>query len=183
MERRAAQLTLGEPAPTHEPAYRLHLWVAALRPERASWLVEKATEIGACSIRFMATERTPRKYGTASLERLRRVAVAAAEQSHRSLLPEISGVDPWEAVTSRLAEEPAVSADRFVLDTGVEDQGSWSARQSSGVVLVGPEGGWSPDEVADLERLGCRRVSLGERTLRVETAAIAASTLLLCQCP
>ncbi len=179
VERRAATLALGEPAPDHEPAYRLQLVVAALRSERASWLVEKATEIGVWRIRFVATERTPRKYAPASLDRLRRVAVAAVEQSHRSRLPEISGVEPWETVTAWLAEDPPESGDRYYLDRSTQCSGSWRDQGSTGTVLVGPEGGWSESETQELDQLGCQAISLGLRTLRVETAAVAAAAKLL----
>ncbi len=178
VERRRAVLALAEPAPDHEPAYRLHLQVAALRAERASWLVEKATEIGVRSIRFIATERTPRKVTPAGLERLRRVARAAVEQSHRSRVPEISGVDPWAAVTASLGA-PESAGDHAFLDTGAPPAAGWRARGDSGIVLVGPEGGWSRAEARELEALGCRAVSLGERTLRVETAAVVAAAKLL----
>ena len=178
VERRAAFLALGDPAPAREPSYRLRLWVAALRSERASWLVEKATELGAHSIRFISTERAPREYGPASLDRLRRVAAAAVEQSHRSLVPEVTGVDPWHTAVSRLEDERTMAGDRFFLDPGSETEALVS-RQSSGIVLVGPEGGWSRREAIELERVGCRRASLGPRTLRVETAAVAASVRLL----
>ncbi len=87
VERRLAILALGDPAPDHEPAYRLELVVATLRSERASWLVEKATEIGVRRIRFVATERTPRRYAAASLERLHRVAAAVMEQCHGARPP------------------------------------------------------------------------------------------------
>ncbi len=181
VERRRAVLSLGESAPDNEPAYRLHLRVAALRSERASWLVEKATEIGVRSVGFIATERTPRKLSPAGLERLRRVARAAVEQSHRSRVPEISGVEAWETVTAFLSDA-GDDADRYFLDTGASSRSagqSWPARGSSGIVLIGPEGGWSDSETPQLDQLGCRAVSLGRRTLRVETAAIAAAAKLL----
>lgn len=183
VERRKASLKLSTPAPTHEPSYRLHLWVAALRPERASWLVEKATEIGVRAIRFIATERTPRKMTPAGLERLQRVARAAVEQSHRSWLPEITGVDSWDAVIGSL-REGGDEVNRYVLDTGLEGESKLANRQSemdsAGLVLVGPEGGWSDSERRQLQDLGLQAVSLGGRTLRVETAAIAAAVKLLC---
>ncbi len=179
IERHRAVLSLAAPAPDNEPAYRLHLEVAALRAERASWLVEKATEIGVRGIRFIATERTPRKVSPANLERLRRVARAAVEQSHRSRVPEISGVEPWETVIASLSDSDSAD-DRYVLDPGAGSQNTWSARGGSGLVLIGPEGGFSRAETQQLEELGCRAVSLGSRTLRVETAAtVAAAKLLL----
>lgn len=191
VERQRAVLKLSTPAPSHEPSYHLYLWVAVLRPERASWLVEKATEIGVRAIRFIAAERTPRKMKPAGLERLQRVARSAVEQSHRSWMPEITGVDPWETVVASL-KEGGDEVDRYVLDTGLHEEHEFSsnrqstadsseiALQSRGEVLVGPEGGWSDLERRQLEELGLRVVSLGGRTLRVETAAIAAAVKLLC---
>jgi len=182
VSRQRALLGTGDTAPANEPAYRLRLGVAPLRSERASWLVEKATEIGVDGIHFISTERTPRKVSTASLERLRRVATAAVEQCHRSRLPEISGVEPYRAWSSRLGHgiaDDGAGVDRFYLDTGHRESSRWSPKENHGVVLVGPEGGWAPGEIAELHELGCRPISLGRRILRVETAAIAAATLLL----
>ena len=179
VERRRAVLRLAEPAADNEPHYALHLRVAALRAERASWLIEKATEIGVRSIHFVATERTPRRYAQASLERLRRVARAAVEQCHRSMLPVISGVEPWEAVTAALAKRRAATADRFVLDPAAPGSGIWRPQAASGFVWVGPEGGFSPGEISELEDLGCSSISLGGRTLRAETAAICGAAKLL----
>ncbi len=195
VERRRAVLSLAARAPSHEPAYRLHLWVAALRPERASWLVEKATEIGVRSICFIATERTPRKVTPSGLERLRRVARAAVEQSHRSRVPEITGAVPWETVVEALCDG-GDDVDRYVLDTsGREEENSPQKREGQsrsngfksalprmgrGWVMIGPEGGWSDSERRQLQELGFRAISLGRRTLRVETAAIAAAVKVLC---
>ena len=178
VDRWRAALDFGASAPANEPDYGLDLVVAALRGERASWLVEKATEIGVRSIRFVSTRRTPRSYGRTRLERLRRVAAAALQQCHRSRVPDVLGVDPLETVTSRLRRDR--TGDRFRLDLGAGSSVSLRPRGRSGTVLVGPEGGWDAEEAAELEALECLAVSLGTRTLRVETAALAASALLLC---
>lgn len=173
VDRRRAVVTLGAEAPANEPPYRLTLVVAALRPERASWLVEKATEIGVVAVRFLGSERTPRQYGGAQVERWRRVAAAAVEQCHRSRRPEVSGVHGW----GELPQLVAGVEERWVLDF---QQGDLDApRAGTGVVLVGPEGGWSDAERDELERLGVKPVGLGPRVLRVETAAIVAASRLL----
>ena len=65
-------------------------------------MVEKATELGAAAIRFVGGERAPRRYGEGTLERLRRVAAAALEQSGRARLPEISGVHESSELDSLL---------------------------------------------------------------------------------
>jgi 16S rRNA (uracil1498-N3)-methyltransferase len=109
--RHAATVTLLGPAPANEPVLRLDLLVAAPRPQRAAWLVEKATEIGVGRIGFLASSRSPRRYGPATLERLTRVARAALEQSQRSHLPKITGPHEWQALDSLVTAE-----ERWLLD-------------------------------------------------------------------
>jgi 16S rRNA (uracil1498-N3)-methyltransferase len=179
VDRRSAALALGEPAPSNEPAWRLELIVAAPRRERASWLVEKATELGAAAVRLAAAERATRDYGPGSLDRLRRIAAAALEQCHRAALPEVTGIHPWDELPALL--EPA--AERWLLDPSrgarpAAEALAPPAAGAAGALLVGPEGGWTDPERAELTALGCLAVTLGERVLRVETAALAALALL-----
>ena len=70
VDRRTGTLRLLEPAPTHEPAYRLELLVGTPKKDRAATLVEKATEVGVAAVRFVATERSPRDFGSGTLARL-----------------------------------------------------------------------------------------------------------------
>lgn len=177
VDRRSGRLRLGEPAPSGETAYRLELLVATPRKERASWLVEKATELGVAAVRFVASERTPRSLGRASRERLLRVAAAAVAQCGRSRVPEVTGVHAWEELPRLLEGLP----ERWVLDPAAEAGGGLGAGEGAGAgaVLIGPEGGWSDAESAELRSLGCRPVHLGERVLRVETAAVVAAGMIL----
>ncbi len=175
VDRRRGVLAAGAPAAANEPPYRLHLLVAPPRPERASWLVEKATELGAWSVRFLASERAPRRYGDGTLERLLRVAGAAVEQCHRARRPAVSGIHPWEDLETLLEE----AAERFYLDpAAVDRENPRDAQADSGAVIIGPEGGWSPAERIRLEQLAVP-VGLGPRILRVETAALAAAARIL----
>jgi len=170
VDRSSARIVLGDPAPTHEPAFRLDLLVPTFRPERASWLVEKATEFGVSAIRFLNTARAPRTFGEGTIERMRRVAVSAVEQCHRSLVPEISGPHPWEEIRR-------FSAGWFLDPQGLPD--AWGPLGESGALLVGPEGGWSPEERAEVLAAGWRPVGLGPRILRIESAALAGAAMLL----
>jgi 16S rRNA (uracil1498-N3)-methyltransferase len=171
--RTSALLALGEPAPVNEPAVRLDLLVPTLRPERASWLVEKATEIGVAAIRFLHTERAPRDFGSGTLGRLHRVSAAALEQCHGSRLPAITGPHEWAELTTLTAGAEA----RWVLDT--ETSGGWGAVAATGALLIGPEGGWTERERTGLRAAGWRAVGLGSRVLRAETAAVVGAAGLV----
>jgi len=181
IDRSTAVLALGEPAPANEPAVRLDLLVPTLRPERASWMVEKVTELGVRAIRFLHTERAPRHFGAGTLDRLRRVAAAALEQSHGACLPEITGPHEWRDLAALTGGAGA----RWVLDPEAE-AGGWASDRSDRSVrflLIGPEGGWSPREQAELRASGWQAVGLGPRVLRTETAAVVGGAAVLLRGP
>ena len=171
----SAVVELGAETVSHEAARRLTLIVAAPRPERASWLVEKATELGAHSFVWLRSARAPRRFGASVLERHRRVAVAAMQQSGRSWLPQVDGPHDWQALPDLLA---GVELRRVLDPTGPRLRATPDEDERV-AVLVGPEGGWSEAERRELDELGCEAWSLGPRILRVETAAIAGAALLL----
>ncbi len=176
VDRTSAAVTLGDAAPSHEPAFRLELLVPTCRLERASWLVEKATELGISGVHFLNTARAPRDLGEGSLGRLHRVAVAALEQCHGSRLPEITGPHAWRTVENLTAN---ARPRRWFLDTEAAGNGWGEVEGETGALLVGPEGGWDPAERRDLLAASWRPVHLGERVLRLETAALAGAALLL----
>jgi len=173
LDRERALLRLGGAAPANDPARRVELLVATPRPERAAWMVEKATELGVAAVRFVEGERAVRAIDAKGLVRLRRVAVAALEQSGGARLPELSGPHGQDDLARLLA-----GADAWCLDPEANAMLPRAGDQPA-LVLIGPEGGWSSAELDRLDALGARRARLGARTLRLETAAIAAAALLL----
>lgn len=178
VDRRTAWVRLGAEASAHEPRLRLELLVAAPRPSRLSWLVEKGTELGVRAFRFLDCERSERPVDGAALDRLRRVAAAAVEQCGRSFLPELSASHRLEA---ELARRPGTAA--FLLDPGAQ-AGPIRIEPPfdvPAVLLVGPEGGFTAGELAAAARFGARATRLGPATLRVETAALAGVAWLLLQ--
>jgi 16S rRNA (uracil1498-N3)-methyltransferase len=190
VDRSTASLVLGEPAPANEPAVRLDLLVPTFRPERASWMIEKVTELGVRAIHFLHTERAPRHFGEGTLDRLRRVAAAALEQCHGAHLPEITGPHEWRDLPRLTREAEA----RWVLDPEAEVVAAWGSDGSVGSVrsvgstestrpsaalLIGPEGGWSDPERSELRAAGWRSVGLGARVLRTETAAVVGAAAVL----
>ncbi len=178
LERGRALLRLSGTETVPGPAREVELLVAPPRPPRATWLVEKATELGVVAIRFIAGERAPRGYGEGTLERLRRVAAAALEQSRQARLPELSGVHAWCELESLLAG----CGDRRRLELGGEP---WRPAAGAGrlALVVGPEGGWTEAERVALDELGCRATALGPTVLRVETAAVVGAGLALAGSP
>lgn len=172
IDRRHAELRLLGEAPAHDPERRVELLVATPRPERAAWLVEKATELGVAAVRFLASERAVRGVDAKSLARLRRIAGSALEQCGGARLPVLSG--PHEiAELSNLALPARVHLLQPNATAALPAGGDEPA-----AVLVGPEGGWTDGELAMLATVASP-ARLGERVLRVETAAIAAAALLL----
>jgi len=164
-----------EELPANEPALRLTLLVPTLRPERASWLVEKATELGVAAIRFLHTERAPRDFGSGTLDRLRRVAVSALEQCHGATLPTIDGPHGW----SGLGDLAEGLERRWVLDPGGDPGLGAEPETRTAVLLVGPEGGLTEGELATARSLEFHPVALGPRILRIETAAVAGAARVL----
>jgi 16S rRNA (uracil1498-N3)-methyltransferase len=171
-----ALVRVGDAEPSLEGPLRLEHLVGLPRPQRAAWLVEKATELGVAAVRFLHTERTVRDAGRGTVERWRRVAAAALEQCGRARLPEVTGPHDWREIADLLAP----CRRRYVLDPGAPPLERPTAPPDTPVAaLVGPEGGWTAPERAALTDLACLPAGLGPRTLRTETAALAAAALLL----
>lgn len=159
----------GEVVEVPAPERPVAVGFSLIKGGRPELVVQKLTELGVDRILPLAAERSVVRWddakAAANLERFRRVAREAAMQSRRVHLPEVVAVGrPADVVAG-----PAVA----VAEPGGEPLGSPGA-DSVDVVLVGPEGGWTDDELA-----GRRTVGLGSTVLRAETAAIAAGTLLV----
>jgi 16S rRNA (uracil1498-N3)-methyltransferase len=149
---------------------------ALTKGERPEWTVQKLTEVGVDRIVPFVSARSIVRWDDAkaarNAERLRRVAREAAMQSRRAFLPVVEAVTRFGEVARRpgaaLAERDGRPPDL-----------------ARSCLLVGPEGGWSDDELS----AGLSRVSLGPTVLRAETAAVAGSVLLaglrsrLVECP
>ncbi len=171
---------VGEPqAPERELPHGLHVGLAALKGERLEWAVQKLTELGAARVSLLLTERTIVAAGeerwSGRMERYRRIAREAAEQSGRLRLPEIHEPERLAALLAE-SDEPL----RFILDPYASEALTrvLPTDRSAVLGLVGPEGGFTEGEVALAKEAGFAGMRLGNRILRAETAAIAVGTLL-----
>jgi 16S rRNA (uracil1498-N3)-methyltransferase len=182
---REVTLTLHEELEA-ESALPVHLLLAVIKFDHYEWGIEKATELGAARITPVLARRTEKHLAQAAVkrvERWRKIAREASQQSRRSDVPEID-----EPQTLKLALVN-VSAQRKLLMAETEQENtiaaalqSSHAAGSEGAAMsvafgIGPEGGWTADEMALFTEHGWQHVTLGPRILRAETAAIAALSI------
>jgi 16S rRNA (uracil1498-N3)-methyltransferase len=173
-----------------ERALPVTLLLAVFKFDRMEWAIEKATELGVVTIVPLIAKRTEKHLAQAAgkrVERWRRIAQEAAQQSRRADIP--------------IIEEPTALPARLQLNTDAqhillaEEEHNTSLRQRIDAALdatgpdipsfefaIGPEGGWTPEELVLFQKHQWSSASLGPRILRAETAAIAtlaiASSLL-----
>jgi 16S rRNA (uracil1498-N3)-methyltransferase len=149
----------------------LTLAVALPKGDRQKWLVEKLTELGVPRLVPLVTTRGVAEATPAAVERLGRSVIEACKQCGRDTLMAI--VEP-RTVAEVVAEHRAMGG-IVVADRGGAPLAGFDRPV---VALVGPEGGFTAEELAAVEAAGGRRVSLGPHVLRIETAAIALAARL-----
>ncbi|OGP33980.1 MAG: hypothetical protein A2X88_01220 [Deltaproteobacteria bacterium GWC2_65_14] len=165
--------------PEPPPAIEITLLVGLPKADKLDFILEKATELGCSRVIPFRSSRTIPRLGPQEARRKRmrweRVALAAAKQCGSGRVPEIPGLLSYpEAVAAGARSEGRVvlyeGVGRFGLKATLSGMGS----PKSVSLLVGPEGGFSEDEVREAEAMGFVRAGLGQRILRVDTAALAA---------
>lgn len=172
-----------------DSALPLHLLLAVFKFDHMEWAIEKATELGVACITPVLARRTEKHLGQAAAkraERWRRIALEASKQSRRTTIPEIA--DP---VTLKVALDHATSPVRILLsETEQVTTIAYALKQLDSAaqdvylthaLAIGPEGGWTREEMALFTQHGWQHVTLGPRILRAETAAIAAIAILSSQ--
>lgn len=170
-----------EKLPVIEPPVLIHLLPALFKFDHFEWLIEKTTELGVVSIQPFEAVRTEKGLREASHKRLtrwQRIGVEASQQSRRVHLPEIDSAQRLSDVLSfeadcklMLDEETGCPA---LLDCLPEQK----KPEDAVAILLGPEGGWTEEERAQVKAAGWQSCSLGPTILRAETAAIAAAAIV-----
>lgn len=177
LDRRGARLRVEERRQIdRELLGRLQLFVPAPQGERQRWLVEKATELGVHQLHLIVTRHADRHSRGVRVHRMQRWVVEAAKQCGRNRLMEVSGPATWQMLCDQHAPE---STARFFCHPSGRPMAEAVAEAdyTEAYVAVGPEGGWSDDEVSAARDAGWQVVSLGPTILRTETAALAAICL------
>jgi 16S rRNA (uracil1498-N3)-methyltransferase len=160
------------------PVKNIKLAVACAVPKRSIMddIVDKLTQLGVDEIIPLATDRVVSKFqekGTLRLDRWRKIAISAAQQSHRNSLPAIAPVTGLKAVISRSAgfDLKLIASTRGERKTIKEVIPA--GRPSAVFILIGPEGDFTTREIEQASAAGFIPVSLGDSILRVDTAAVA----------
>lgn len=153
----------------------LTLAVAPPKGDRLEWLVEKATELGVSRIVPLLTQRGTVDPRETKLDRLRATIISACKQCGRNLLMELAPPTSFADVLASLPPhgESGATSTVWIGALGGAVVGTLPCPSTNLTILIGPEGGWTDEELATAHAVGVRKVQLGDHVLRTETAAIA----------
>jgi len=145
--------------------------------DRAAFLVEKLTELGVTRYQPLRTGRSVVHPGEGKMEKLCRYVIEASKQCGRNVLMDVEPLSTWEDLVC----QPGLPEARFLADvSGTIPLNSSAALQGNEIIIVlGPEGGWSAEEIALGVQHHWQVVTLGPTILRIETAALAAAVSVL----
>ena len=161
-----------------ESNLKIHLAVGVSKGDRMDWIIQKATELGVTEISPIFTGRTEVKLSGSRLDKKlshwQQIAISACEQSQRNRVPSINPILSFDAWLE-LKHNGLKLLMNHLGDLGLSEI---SPKDQHIVLLVGPEGGLSENEICVAEASGYTSVSMGPRILRTETAPVAALSIL-----
>ncbi|MDD4907758.1 MAG: RsmE family RNA methyltransferase [Candidatus Omnitrophica bacterium] len=172
-----SDLKIIQKKPVKKAALELTIACAIPKKSKMDDIIDKLTQLGVQRIIPMFTDRVNVEWGPQQkqkhLLRWRKIGISASEQSGRAYLPDISEIMDIEEVLAQAAKFslkliPTLLDRKLPLREVLNKQGSGKI-----LVLIGPEGDFTPEEIELALKNGCAAVSLGDLTLRVETAAVA----------
>lgn len=168
---------------THEPNINITLYFALTKGDKPETVIQKSTELGVCRIVPVLTERCisrpDNKAAQKKLIRYKKIALQAAMQSRRAIIPEISPIIDIKKITEELTEYDKIIL--FYEGGGNPLRNIISGNDKKIAVFIGPEGGFGEVEVNFLKKNGAVLSTLGKRILRAETAPIVAIAAIMMQ--
>ncbi|MBI3975809.1 MAG: 16S rRNA (uracil(1498)-N(3))-methyltransferase [Armatimonadetes bacterium] len=163
----------------HRSSLRLILVQAVPKGTKMDAIVRMGAELGIDAFLPVLTRRAVGRPAAGRVERWRRIATAAAAQSGRSTVPAVEAPRPleevWPLLTDALVLMPWEGERTRLIGSVLAAQ----RRAPAVAILIGPEGGWAPEEVEAARARGAHPVSLGPLTLRTETAGLVAAAMVL----
>ena len=172
IDRDRAVIRAGEALPSRESHLAIHLAMAIIQLDKFELVLQKATELGVKTVIPLVTERVelrPERY-SGKMERWNKIVFEAVKQCGRTMVPKIEEPASFEDVIGR-------SGEKVLFDADAPSTTGRSATTDL-TILIGPEGGWSEDELRAARERGVHFERLGPRRLRAETAALAAVAVL-----
>lgn len=171
IEKTSLSVRIERELPSREAPVPIHLAMAIINLDKFELVLQKATELGAASLIPLVTDRVEirKERYAGKMERWNRVVFEAVKQSGRSRIPPVAEPTPFREVICR-------SGVRVLFDGDTEPDAEPVTGEAT--LLIGPEGGWTGDEIELARSEGARFARLGPRRLRAETAGIAALTTL-----
>jgi 16S rRNA (uracil1498-N3)-methyltransferase len=168
--------------PETEPRLRLTLVQGLPKGDKIDFILQKCTEIGVSSFLIVTTSRSvpriPKEKQAQRIERWQAIVREAAEQSGRVYLPKVCGIVSFDEALSSFSGRGLIGWEGEKVKTLLSEIGNISLSADI-TCFIGPEGGFTDEEIDAAIRHGVTPVSLGARVLRAETAAIVASVLLI----
>ncbi|MDX1943003.1 MAG: 16S rRNA (uracil(1498)-N(3))-methyltransferase [Saprospiraceae bacterium] len=151
--------------------YRVHIAIAPTKNmDRLEWFAEKTTEIGVDEITLLLCEHSERK--NIRLDRLEKILIAAMKQSLKASLPKLNDMIAFDQFIAQITDEQKFIA---YLGAALNPHLKNSCQSKTNVlVLIGPEGDFSTQEIQNALKIGFMGVSLGNSRLRTETAGLVA---------
>lgn len=166
-----------------EPTVKVRLAQCLPKSDKMEFIVQKAVELGAVSIQPVNSENCVVKYTADKqakrVERWQKIAHEAAKQCKRAAVPTVEPIITLKELLSRVADDETVLFCYEAEDGRTLRQVLKTYQAEKYTVLIGPEGGFSPEEARLCQEMGAHPVSLGSRILRTETASLAALTMVL----
>lgn len=165
-----------------EPSVRVTLYQAVPKQDKLAEIIQKTVELGVTCVVPVLTSRcvarpTAEDFGK-KLSRLQKIAAAAAKQSGRGVIPRVEPLLRWQDALSRMEQEDAAVM-LYEEEGGMRfGEVPLDGRRNVGI-LIGSEGGFSPEEAQQARDAGLFQVWLGSRILRCETAPAAALSILM----
>ena len=189
MDARSAQGTIIEKTMAiGEPKINIHLYFSLSQREKMEWILQKCTEIGVTAFTpFVSTYSLSREKGldASKVRRWEKIIQEAAEQCGRAHIPDLNDLLDLSKTIKKISSKKDINLAAWEGEKQNNLRMVLAMVQSNLLVmkkvnlLIGPEGGFTENEVMQMKTAGCLTFSLGERILRMETAAMAASAQIL----
>jgi len=159
------------------PSRNVYLYAALVKKDTFEWITEKATELGVTHIIPVMAERSEKK--NINEERLTKIVKEASEQSGRGSTPGILPVTPFETAVKDSISRSQTSIIAFHTEGELCYPQGRPAGNEHVALFIGPEGGWSPEEIRLFHKNKIPVVCLGSQVLRAETAVVAALSVVM----